>query len=54
VEAAFKLFSALPELYADLAMNQFFCAGRIGETAGVQISNIYLAEEYFMIKDSIS
>lgn len=54
VEAAFKLFSALPELYADLAMVQFYCAGRIGETAGIQISNIYLEEEYLMIKDSIS
>lgn len=54
VEAAFKFFSALPELYADLAMLQFFCAGRIGETAGVQISNLYLDEDYFMIKDSIS
>lgn len=46
VEAAFKFFSALPELYADLAMPQFFLAGRIGETAGIQISNIYLEEEY--------
>jgi integrase len=54
VEAAFKFFSALPELYADLAMTQFFVAGRIGETAGIQISNIYLEEEYLMIKDSIS
>lgn len=54
VEAAFQFFSALPEIYADLAMFQFYCAGRIGETAGVQISNIYLKEEYFMIKDTIS
>lgn len=35
-------------------MIQFFCAGRIGETAGIQISNLYLDEDYFMIKDSIS
>ena len=54
VEAAFKFFSALPELYADLAMTQFLVAGRIGETAGIQIPNIYLEEEYLMIKDSIS
>lgn len=54
VEAAFKFFSALPELYADLAMTQFFVAGRIGETAGIQISNIYLEEDYLMIKDSVS
>lgn len=52
VEAAFKFFSALPELYADLAMVQFFVAGRISETAGIQISNIYMEEEYLMIKDS--
>ena len=54
VEAAFQFFSALPELYADLAMTQFFVAGRIGETAGIQISNLYLKEDYLMIKDSIS
>lgn len=54
VEAAFEFFSALPELYRDLAMTQFFCAGRIGETAGIQISNLYLDEDYFMIKDAIS
>lgn len=54
VEAAFKFFSALPEIYCDLAMTQFFCAGRISEVAGIQISNIYLDEDYLMIKDSIS
>lgn len=54
VDAAFKFFSALPELYTDLAMTQFFVAGRIGETAGIQISNIYLEEGYLVIKDSIS
>ncbi|MFN8790068.1 MAG: tyrosine-type recombinase/integrase [Bdellovibrionales bacterium] len=54
VEAAFKFFSALPELYCDLATVQFFCAGRIGEVAGIQISNIYLDEDYMMIKDSVS
>lgn len=40
-EAAFKLFSALPEVYRDLAMTQFYCAGRIGEVSGIQIINIY-------------
>jgi integrase len=54
VEAAFQFFSALPELYCDLAMTQFFCAGRISEVAGIQISNIYFHENYLMIKDSIS
>lgn len=53
VEAAFKFFSALPELYRDLAMTQFFCAGRIGEVAGIQIPNIHLDQEYLLIKDSI-
>lgn len=53
VEAAFQFFSALPELYRDLAMTQFFCAGRIGEVAGIQISNLYLDQEYFLIKDSV-
>ncbi len=54
VEAAFKFFSVLPELYRDLAMLQFYCAGRIGEVAGIQISNIYLDQEYILIKDTIS
>lgn len=53
VEAAFKFFSALPELYRDLAMTQFFCAGRIGEVAGIQIPNIYLDQEYLLIKDAV-
>lgn len=53
VEAAFKFFSALPELYRDLAMMQFYCAGRIGEVAGIQISNLYLDQEYILIKDAI-
>lgn len=53
VEAAFKFFSALPELYRDLAMTQFYCAGRIGEVSGIQIPNIHLDEEYLIIKDSI-
>ena len=54
VEAAFEFFSALPELYRDLAMTQFYCAGRIGEVAGIQISNIYADQEYFLIKDSVA
>lgn len=54
VEAAFRFFSALPELYRDLAMFQFYTAGRISEAAGVQISNIYLDQEFLMIKDVCS
>jgi len=53
VEAAFKFFSALPDLYRDLAMLQFYCAGRIGEVAGIQMSNLYLDQEFFLIKDSV-
>ncbi|WP_413942676.1 tyrosine-type recombinase/integrase [Bdellovibrio sp. HCB-162] len=55
VEAAFKFFQAFTnQLYADLAVTQFFCAGRIGEIAGIQIPNIYLEEDYLIIKESIS
>lgn len=54
VEAAFEFFSALPELYRDLAMFQFFTAGRISEAAGVQISNIYMDQEFLVIKDVCS
>ena len=53
VEDAFKFFEKLPLLYRDLALIQFFCAGRIGEIAGIQISNINLSEEYFLIKESV-
>lgn len=53
VDAAFKFFSALPELYRDLAMMQFYCAGRISEVAGIQISNLYLDQEYILIKNAI-
>lgn len=54
VDAAFKFFSALPELYRDLAMTQFFCAGRISEVAGIQIPNIYLDQEFLVIKEAVS
>lgn len=53
VEAAFKFFSALSELYRDLAMMQFYCAGRVGEVAGIQISNIYADQEYLLIKNTV-
>jgi len=33
-------FDYLPPLYRDLAMMQFYCAGRIGEICGIQWSNI--------------
>src|SRR5690606_17921229 len=53
VEAAFQFFSALPELYRDLALMQFYCAGRISEIAGIQIPNLYLDQEYILIKEAI-
>ncbi len=49
----FKFFAALPELYRDLAMTQFYCAGRISEVAGIQISNLYLDQDCILIKDAI-
>jgi len=52
VQAAFKFFSHLNELYADLAMVQYFCAARIGEVAGLQISNIYLDQDKLVLKDT--
>lgn len=54
VQDAFKFFSALSELYRDLAMTQFFCAGRIGEIAGIQIYNIDLERKTLLIKESAS
>lgn len=53
VDAAFKFFSALSGVYQDLAMMQFYCAGRIGEVAGIQIKNIYLDQQFFLIKNSV-
>jgi integrase len=54
IDAAFRFFAKLPDLYRDLAMAQFLCAGRIGEIAGIQISNIRLEEEVLTVRDSIS
>jgi len=50
LEDALKFFSYLPQLYKDLAMMQFFVAGRIGETAGIQWSNIDLTNRRMLIK----
>ena len=47
---AFVFFDCLKPLYADLAMMQFYCAGRVGEIAGLQWSNIDLANRRMMIK----
>jgi integrase len=47
---AFIFFDFLRPLYRDLAMIQFFCAGRIGEIAGLQWSNIDLENRRMLIK----
>ncbi len=52
IEDAFKFFSALKPLYYDLALTQFYCAGRIGEIAGIQISNIDLNSRRLVIKET--
>ena len=53
VDAAFKLFYELSGVYRDLAMMQFYCAGRIGEIAGLQIKNVYFDKDYILVKDSV-
>ncbi len=41
------------EVYRDLAIVQYFIAGRIGETAGIQITNIDLERNVMKIAESI-
>lgn len=50
VQSAFLFFDYLPPLYRDLAMMQFYCAGRIGEICGLQWSNIDLKNRRMLIK----
>lgn len=40
-------------LYQDFALVQFFCAGRFGEIAGIQLKNIDLANEALLIKEAV-
>lgn len=44
--------SKLTQLYSDLATVQYYCAGRIGEIAGIQIPNINLDKKILTIKDT--
>lgn len=37
-------------MYRDLAMTQFYCAGGIDEVAGIKIKNIYIDQEFHLIK----
>ncbi len=50
LEDAYLFFEYLKPLYKDLAMMQFFTAGRVGETAGLQWSNIDLKNRRMIIK----
>ncbi len=47
---AFLFFEFLKPLYRNLAMMQFYTAGRVGEVAGMQWSNIDLKNRHMMIK----
>jgi integrase len=50
LEHAFLFFDFLKPLYQDLAKMQFFTAGRIGEVAGLQWSNIDMKNRRMLIK----
>lgn len=52
VQSAFLFFDYLPPLYRELAMMQFYCAGRIGEICGMQWSNIDIKNRRMLIKHS--
>lgn len=52
VQSAFLFFDYLPPLYRELAMMQFYCAGRIGEICGIQWSNIDMKNRRMLIKHS--
>lgn len=52
LQDAFLFFDFLRPLYQDLAKMQFFCAGRIGEIAGLQWTNIELRHRRMLIKDT--
>lgn len=50
LEDAYIFFEYLKPLYKDLAMLQFFTAGRVGEIAGLQWSNIDFKNRRMIIK----
>ena len=41
------------QLFQDLAIIQFFCASRFGETAGIQVKNIDLENKKLLIKETV-
>lgn len=50
LQDALLFFDELKPLYKDLALLQFYCAGRIGEIAGLQWSSINLDQKRMVIK----
>ncbi len=51
LKSAYLFFDYLPPLYRELAMMQFYCAGRIGEICGIQWSNVDMKNRRMLIKD---
>jgi integrase len=52
LEHAFIFFELLKPIYSDLAQMQFYCAGRVGETAGLQWSNVDFDNRRLLIKNT--
>lgn len=52
IDDFYKFSSALPPLYQDLALLQFYTASRIGEVSGIQIKNIDLTNRKLLIKET--
>ena len=52
LEDAFLFFQYLKPLYRELAMIQFYIAGRVGETAGLQWSNIDIKNKRMIVKET--
>ena len=50
LQDALLFFDELKPLYKDLALLQFYCAGRIGEIAGLQWSTVNLEQRRMIIK----